>query len=139
MRIVIVLGGNALLRRGEPLTAANQCGNVRIATEALAPLVLDQELIINHGNVPRLDPLVLQGAVLRSEEPFPLDILDAETEAMIGDLIEQELTNLLPGGRQCQPCLPRQRWSRGIRPSSTHRSGLPPGRGRAAGALKAVA
>ncbi|RDH88135.1 MAG: carbamate kinase [endosymbiont of Escarpia spicata] len=96
MRIVIALGGNALLRREEPLTADNQRQNVKAAAEALAPIAREHELVITHGNGPQVGLLALQGAAYRSDEVFPLDILDAETEGMIGYLIEQELSNLLP-------------------------------------------
>ncbi|RLJ16616.1 carbamate kinase [bacterium endosymbiont of Escarpia laminata] len=100
MRIVIALGGNALLRREEPLTADNQRQNVRTAAEALAPIAREHELVITHGNGPQVGLLALQGAAYRSDEVFPLDILDAETEGMIGYLIEQELSNLLPDERR---------------------------------------
>ncbi len=105
MRIVIALGGNALLRREEPLTAANQRQNVRAAATALAPIALEHELIITHGNGPQVGLLALQGAAYRSDNVFPLDILDAETEGMIGYLIEQELSNLLPSWRRCATLL----------------------------------
>jgi len=105
MRIVIALGGNALLRREQPLTAENQRRNVRAAAEALAPIAREHELVITHGNGPQVGLLALQGAAYRSDEVFPLDILDAETEGMIGYLIEQELSNLLPGGRRCATLL----------------------------------
>ena len=105
MRIVIALGGNALLRRGEPLTAANQRRNVRIAAEAMAPLAAGNDLVICHGNGPQVGLLALQGEAYKAEEAYPLDILDAETEGMIGYLIEQELHNLLPAGRRCASLL----------------------------------
>jgi len=105
MRIVIALGGNALLRRGEPLTAFNQRENVKLAAEVLAPLALEHELVITHGNGPQVGLLALQGAAYKSEEAFPLDMLDAETEGMIGYLIEQELGNHLPHGRLCATLL----------------------------------
>jgi len=104
MRIVIALGGNALLRRGEPPTAANQRHNVRIAAAALAPIARRHDLVISHGNGPQVGLLALQGAACRPDEPYPLDILDAETEGMIGYLIEQELGNLLPD-RRCATLL----------------------------------
>ncbi|GAO37729.1 carbamate kinase [Sulfuricella sp. T08] len=104
MRIVIALGGNALLRRGEPPTAANQRRNVRIAAAALAPIACRHDLVISHGNGPQVGLLALQGAACRPDEPYPLDILDAETEGMIGYLIEQELGNLLPD-RRCATLL----------------------------------
>lgn len=99
MRIVIALGGNALLRRGEPPTAANQRRNVRIAAGALAPIARRHDLVISHGNGPQVGLLALQGAACKPDETYPLDILDAETEGMIGYLIEQELGNLLPDRR----------------------------------------
>jgi carbamate kinase len=96
MRIVIALGGNALLRRDEPPTASNQRRNVRIAAGALAPIARRHDLVISHGNGPQVGLLALQGAACNPEATYPLDILDAETEGMIGYLIEQELANLLP-------------------------------------------
>lgn len=96
MRIVIALGGNALLRRGEPMTAKNQRLNVRKAAEAIAPLAKDHELIISHGNGPQVGLLALQSSEFSNEEAFPLDVLGAQTEGMIGYMIEQELGNILP-------------------------------------------
>ncbi len=100
MRIVIALGGNALLRRGEPLTAENQRRHVKIAAEALAPIAREHDLVVSHGNGPQVGLLALQGAAYKSVEAYPLDILDAETEGMIGYLIEQELANALCGDRR---------------------------------------
>jgi carbamate kinase len=105
MRIVIALGGNALLHRGEPLTAENQRNNVRVAAQALAPLASEHELVITHGNGPQVGLLALQGAAYRPEESYPLDVLDAETEGMIGYLIEQELSNMLPSQKRCATLL----------------------------------
>jgi len=96
MRIVVALGGNALLKRGEPMTADVQRGNVRIAAEALAPVASEHQLVISHGNGPQIGLLALQDAAYQPEEDFPLDVLGAQTEGMIGYLIEQELGNLLP-------------------------------------------
>lgn len=104
MRIVIALGGNALLRRGESPTAANQRRNVRVAAGALAPIARRHDLVISHGNGPQVGLLALQGAADKPDETYPLDILDAETEGMIGYLIEQELGNLLPD-RRCATLL----------------------------------
>ena len=96
MRILVALGGNALLRRGEPMTAEAQRANVRIAAEALAAIHPGNELIITHGNGPQVGLLALQGAAYNPSELYPLDVLGAETEGMIGYMIEQELGNLLP-------------------------------------------
>jgi carbamate kinase len=96
MLIVVALGGNALLRRGEPMTADNQRRNVRIAAKALAPVAEHHKLVIGHGNGPQVGLLALQGAAYTKVETYPLDVLGAETEGMIGYMIEQELGNLLP-------------------------------------------
>jgi carbamate kinase len=96
MRIVTALGGNALLRRGEPMTAANQRNNVERAARAVAPLVAEHELIVSHGNGPQVGLLALQAEAYQPVAPYPLDVLGAETEGMIGYLIEQELRSLLP-------------------------------------------
>ncbi|RRH82416.1 carbamate kinase [Pseudomonas aeruginosa] len=96
MRIVVALGGNALLRRGEPMTADNQRENVRIAAEQIAKVAPGNELVIAHGNGPQVGLLALQGAAYDKVSPYPLDVLGAETEGMIGYMIEQEMGNLLP-------------------------------------------
>lgn len=96
MRVVVALGGNALLKRGEPMTAANQRHNVRIAARALAPLAQWHTLVISHGNGPQVGLLALQAEVYGPVESYPLDVLGAESEGMIGYLIEQELRSLLP-------------------------------------------
>ena len=94
-RIVVALGGNALLKRGEALTATNQRANARIAAEALAPLCAEHEVVITHGNGPQVGLLALQELAYPGEDS-PLDVLGAETEGAIGYMIEQELGNLLP-------------------------------------------
>jgi carbamate kinase len=96
MRVVAALGGNALLRRGEPLTAENQRANARVACKALAPIALEHELVISHGNGPQVGLLALQGSAYTEVETYPLDLLGAQTEGMIGYLIQQELGNELP-------------------------------------------
>jgi carbamate kinase len=96
VRVVVALGGNALLRRGQPLTAENQRENARAACEALAPLALEHELVVSHGNGPQVGLLALQGAAYTEVATYPLDLLGAQTEGMIGYLIQQELGNVLP-------------------------------------------
>src|SRR6478752_8497126 len=96
MRVVVALGGNALLRRGQPLTAENQRDNARTACKALAPLALEHELVVSHGNGPQVGLLALQGSAYTAVDPYPLDLLGAQTEGMIGYVIQQELGNLLP-------------------------------------------
>ncbi|MFV2062312.1 MAG: carbamate kinase [Chloroflexota bacterium] len=96
MRVVVALGGNALLRRGQAMTAENQRQNVKVACREMAPLALDHELLIAHGNGPQVGLLALQGAAYKEVPTYPLDVLGAETQGMIGYLIEQELGNLLP-------------------------------------------
>ncbi len=93
-RIVIALGGNALLKRGEPLTVANQRANVRAAALAIAPITDGNDIVISHGNGPQVGMLALQAA--HSDSGTPLDVLGAETEGMIGYMIEQELGNCVP-------------------------------------------
>ena len=99
MRVVVALGGNALLRRGEPMTAAAQRENVRRAAEALAPVASAHDIVITHGNGPQVGLLALQSAAYTPVEPYPLDVIGAQTEGMIGYLVEQELGNLLPEGQ----------------------------------------
>jgi carbamate kinase len=96
MRVVVALGGNALLMRGEPLTAENQRANARVACKALTPVALEHELVISHGNGPQVGLLALQGSAYTEVDPYPLDLLGAQTEGMIGYLIQQELGNELP-------------------------------------------
>jgi carbamate kinase len=96
MRIVIALGGNALLQRGQPMTAQNQRANIRVAAERIARVVPGNEVVIAHGNGPQVGLLALQAAAYLEVAPYPLDVLGAQTEAMIGYVIEQELGNLLP-------------------------------------------
>src|SRR5690606_10469701 len=93
MRVVVALGGNALLRRGEALTSENQRANVRVACEALAPVAMAHELVVSHGNGPQVGLLAEQAAAYDKVPAYPLDVLGAETQGMIGYLVEQELGN----------------------------------------------
>src|SRR5438445_4324964 len=96
MRIVAALGGNALLKRGQPLTAENQRANARTACRALAPLALEHELVVSHGNGAQVGLLALQGSAYTAVDTYPLDVLGAQTEGMIGYILQQELGNELP-------------------------------------------
>ena len=78
------------------MTAENQRENVRIAAKALAPITDGNQLVISHGNGPQVGLLALQSAAYEEVEAYPLDVLGAQTEGMIGYMIEQELGNLLP-------------------------------------------
>ena len=101
MLVVIALGGNALLRRGEPLTAENQRANVKRAAAVIAEVIgAGHRVVICHGNGPQVGLLALQAAAYKPEEAYPLDVLGAETEGMIGYMIEQELENVLPRSRR---------------------------------------
>ncbi|HVE07030.1 MAG TPA: carbamate kinase [Paraburkholderia sp.] len=96
VRLVIALGGNALLQRGQPMTDSQQRDNVKVAAAQIARVAPGNELVIAHGNGPQIGLLALQGAAYKEVTPYPLDVLGAQTEGMIGYMIEQELGNLLP-------------------------------------------
>jgi carbamate kinase len=97
MRVVVALGGNALLQRGQPADAQTQRRNIAIAVEALAELAAEHEVIVTHGNGPQVGLLALQGEAYPHVAPYPLDVLGAESEGMIGYLLDQELINGLSG------------------------------------------
>jgi carbamate kinase len=97
MKIVVALGGNALLQRGEPPTASVQRGHAGEAMAAVAELARDHEVILTHGNGPQVGLLALQASAYTDVPPYPLDVLGAESEGMIGYVLEQELENRLPG------------------------------------------
>ena len=96
MRIVVALGGNALLKRGEPMTHDVQRANIRVAAQAIAPVAQQHQVVLAHGNGPQVGLLALQASAYKDVEAYPLDVLGAQTEGMIGYMIEQELGNLLP-------------------------------------------
>ena len=96
MVIVIALGGNALLKRGQPLEAEIQRENIKIAATAIAAIAREHTVVVTHGNGPQVGLLALQAEAYPRVHPYPLDVLGAETEGMIGYLIEQELRNQLP-------------------------------------------
>jgi len=96
MRVVVALGGNALLKRGQALNAENQRENIRVAAGQLAEVHKNHELVIAHGNGPQVGLLALMDAAYTAVDPYPLDVLGAETVGMIGYMIEQELGNIIP-------------------------------------------
>jgi carbamate kinase len=96
MRVVVALGGNALLRRGQEMSVENQRQNVIVACEHLAPIAERHELVISHGNGPQIGLLALEEAAFTDAPDAPLDVLGAETQGMIGYLVERELGNRLP-------------------------------------------
>jgi carbamate kinase len=96
MRVVVALGGNALLRRGEAMTVENQRRNIGVACDRLAPIAGRHDLVISHGNGPQIGLLALEEAAYEEAPDSPLDVLGAETQGMIGYLVEQELGNRLP-------------------------------------------
>ncbi len=100
MRVVVALGGNALARRGEPMTAEYLRANVKSTCEALAKLARDNEMVITHGNGPQVGLLALQNLAYQDVAAYPLDILGAETQGMIGYVVQQELSNALGGERE---------------------------------------
>ena len=96
MRVVVALGGNALLRRGQELSAENQRENIRIAAGQLAAIHDQHDLVIAHGNGPQVGLAALMDAAYTDIDPYPLDLLGAKTVGMIGYIIEQELGNIIP-------------------------------------------
>ena len=107
MRLVVALGGNALLKRGQPLTPENQLENIRIAATQLARVADGNQLVVTHGNGPQVGLLALQAAAYDAADAFPLDVLGAQTDGMIGYLLEQELANRLPAARTVATLLTR--------------------------------
>jgi len=99
MLIVAALGGNALLRRNESLDAEIAQRNVKVAASAIADIARDHQVVVTHGNGPQIGLLALQSEAFRDVRTYPLDVLGAESEGMIGYLLERELGNVL-GERQ---------------------------------------
>jgi carbamate kinase len=100
MLVVVALGGNALLQRGQPADVNTQRANVTAAVAAITELATEHDVVITHGNGPQVGLLALQGESSRDARPYPLDVLGAETEGMIGYLLDQELVNRFGGRRQ---------------------------------------
>lgn len=94
--VVVALGGNALLRRGEPLEADVQRHNIQIAAQAIAKVAEHYNVVLVHGNGPQVGLLALQGLEYKKVNPYPLDVLGSETQGMIGYMLMQEFKNLLP-------------------------------------------
>ena len=107
MKLVVALGGNALLRRGQALSSDNQLENIGRAAAQLARVAGDHQLVLTHGNGPQVGLLALQSAAYKAVDTYPLDVLGAQTEGMIGYLLEQELANLLPPSRPVTTLLTR--------------------------------
>lgn len=94
--VVVALGGNALLRRGEPLEASIQRQNIATAATTIAAIAQQYNVVLVHGNGPQVGLLALQGLEYKQVMPYPLDVLGSETQGMIGYILMQELKNLLP-------------------------------------------
>jgi carbamate kinase len=107
MMLVIALGGNALLRRDQLLTEKNQLDNIKLAAAQIAQLAYDYQLVITHGNGPQIGLLAAQNAADPRYKPYPLDLLGAETDGMLGYLLEQELANQLSPERVVATLLTR--------------------------------
>lgn len=107
MRIVVAVGGNAILKRGAPMTVANQRESIAVACGPIAKLALDNDLVVSHGNGPQVGLLALQAAAYDDDSSYPFDVLGAQTEGMIGYLIEQELGNQLGNDRNIATVLTR--------------------------------
>lgn len=96
-RVVVALGGNALMRRGEDRIAGASAGHLAQAADILAEVARDHALVVTHGNGPQVGLLALQAEAVDGEFPTPLDVLGAESEGMLGYLLERELRTRLPG------------------------------------------
>lgn len=94
--LVIALGGNALLKRGEPLEAEIQRKNIDLAVKTIAQLTQHWRVVLVHGNGPQVGLLALQNSAYAHVAPYPLDILGAESQGMIGYMLQQALKNQLP-------------------------------------------
>lgn len=97
MRIVVALGGNALLRRGEPPAAETQREHVCVAARVIAVLARDHQVVITHGNGPQIGLLAMESFAVTGAPPHPLDVLGAESQGMIGYLLETAIRNEMPG------------------------------------------
>ncbi|UPQ87799.1 carbamate kinase [Vibrio sinaloensis] len=94
--VVVALGGNALLRRGEPLEAEVQRHNIEIAVKTISEIAQEYNVVLVHGNGPQVGLLALQGLEYKKVAPYPLDVLGSETQGMIGYMLMQEFKNQMP-------------------------------------------
>jgi carbamate kinase len=94
--VVVALGGNALLRRGEPLEAEVQRQNIEIAVKTISEIAQEYNVVLVHGNGPQVGLLALQGLEYKKVAPYPLDVLGSETQGMIGYMLMQEFKNQMP-------------------------------------------
>ncbi|MEI9703234.1 carbamate kinase [Enterobacter cloacae] len=94
--LVVALGGNALLKRGEPLEAEIQRKNIDLAARTIAGLTEQWRVVLVHGNGPQVGLLALQNSAYDKVAPYPLDVLGAESQGMIGYMLQQALKNSLP-------------------------------------------
>ena len=94
--VVVALGGNALLRRGEPLEADVQRRNIETAVKTISEIAKEYNVVLVHGNGPQVGLLALQGLEYKKVNPYPLDVLGSETQGMIGYMLMQEFKNYLP-------------------------------------------
>lgn len=101
MRIVIALGGNAILQRGQPMECQIQRENIAKAAAAIAKIATAHQVILTHGNGPQVGLLSLMNDAYKRVAPYPLDALGAQTQGMIGFMFEQELRNCMPGKEVC--------------------------------------
>jgi carbamate kinase len=92
---VVALGGNALLKRGEPLEAANQQHAASEAAAIIARVAHDHRLVVTHGNGPQVGLLAVMSANYTATKPYPLDVLGSETEGQIGYVLELVLDNAI--------------------------------------------
>ena len=97
MRVVVALGGNALLRRSEPVDASTQRANAERAAAAVAEIARDHDVVVTHGNGPQIGLLALEALASHPSSPSPLDVLGAESQGLVGYLLESALRNALPG------------------------------------------
>ncbi len=101
MLIVMALGGNAILQRGQPLEAHVQRENIRTAARSIAEVAKHHQVVLTHGNGPQVGLLALMNEAYEEVSNYPLDVLGAQTQGMIGFMFEQELRNQMPGRKIC--------------------------------------